>query len=194
ALNAAQPVGTPAGTIGAGTIRIAATRDVLIQNSGDARTRAGFTAGLGGLEVTAGLDGPISGGALLDVVINGRVQLPAGGFATNNDTRDLVRLVPDLKALTPTSAVNGCVFGRPCSSGIGPELIAVLTGIEPLTLDELEGRDRLLQPMERLPLVLLQRLFDFGPLFSDVDATDPVTSGGNPALWLALPPEPKAQP
>ena len=184
ALNATPAGGDAVGTLSAGTLNLAASQDLLIQNSGTSQAKAGFTAGDGGLVVTA-----LAGGSQqpsLDLVINGRIRKSDGSFAVNLSTVDLVQFLPGLSGFTATSQVNGCVIGQTCTvipEGLEQSFLSFLTSVEPLTPEEQKERERLGSPAEKLPVVMQQRLFDFGPLFSDVDATDPVTSGGNPALW-----------
>jgi filamentous hemagglutinin family protein len=193
ALNALSLAGVPGGSIAAGAIAITASNDVLIQNNGTAIARAGFTAGAGGLVITA--TGQLGAALPLDLVINGRIRNAAGQFATNAGTINLVQVDPAVSSLTPTSTVNGCLFGQPClllGDGLEGPVITILTSVAPLTPERQLARGRLAEPAERLPVAMQQRLFDFGPLFRDVDATDPVTSGGNPALWLEQPTPPPA--
>ena len=195
ALNAAPTSGGGvAGRIGAGAIRISASNDVLIQNSGAAAQRAGFTAGTGGLTVTR------TGSGLLDLVVNGRVLVAGTGFAVNETTVGRVTYAPGVAAFTPTSTVNGCVVGVACQAGppppppppppkpkpevISQPVLTIVNNIQALTPEEVAKREAARAATERLPIVQLQRLIDLGPMFADPDATDPVTSGGNPALWL----------
>lgn len=184
ALNAAQAGGAAVGSIAAGSIGISASGDVLIQNSGGPAQKAGFTAGAGGLMVTR------TGSGLVDLVVNGRVLVAGIGFAVNNATVDEVAFLPGAAGFAATSTVNGCVIGGACGTpdALLDPVITLLTSVQPLTFEVQEQRARLAQPADKLPIMVLQRLFDFGPMFSDVDATDPVTSGGNPALWLGLEP------
>lgn len=183
ALNAAGAPAVAGGSIGAGTILASIGNELLIQNSGSVLLKAGFTTGTGGLQISrAG-----QGNGLLDVVINGRIQRADSSFAINRDTVDLVKFAPGTAVLTANSAVNGCIIGGICP-GVLPDAIAqpvvtIVNNIDALTIEEQVRREAARAAAERLPIVVLQRLIDFGPLFSDPDATDPVTSGGNPALW-----------
>jgi len=179
ALNGAAPVNAPGGSIAAGTIRLGAGSDLLIQNSGSLAVPAGFTAGIGGLSVSA------FGSGLLDMVINGRIARRTGGFATGADTLALVQYQPDINAMAASSQVNGCnIFSLcPTRGPLQDAIITVLTSVEPLTPEEYRDRGRQQASTPALPLQVIQGLYDFGPLFRDVDATDPATSTGNPALW-----------
>lgn len=183
--------GSVVGRIGAGTIQIRASSDVLIQNSGAATQNAGFTAGAGGLAVAR------TGTALVDVVINGRIKRPDNSFAANRDTLALVRFDPGASILTANSAVNSCLVTTGCllpnpnpepEPEPAPELtqpiVTIVNNIQELTPEQEEKREAAEAATEKLPIVLLQRLIDFSPLFVDPDTTDPVTSGGNPALWM----------
>uniref|UniRef100_UPI0018CC56D0 beta strand repeat-containing protein n=1 Tax=Sandarakinorhabdus oryzae TaxID=2675220 RepID=UPI0018CC56D0 len=183
--NALNAAGTPAvagGSVGAGTIQISAVNEVLIQNSGTRPLPAGFTAGPGGLSISrAG-----QGNGLIDVVINGRIQLKDNSFATGQDTVALVQFAAG--SLTAGSQVNGCVIGGVCASvlpdTVSQPVLTIVNNVKALTPEEVARREAARAATERLPIVVLQRLIDYGPLFADPDANDPVTSGGNPALWL----------
>ena len=63
-------------------------------------------------------------------------------------------------------------------------IVTIVNNIQELTPEQEEKREAAEAAGEKLPIVLLQRLIDFSPLFVDPDTTDPVTSGGNPALWM----------
>ncbi|WP_353217452.1 hypothetical protein [Sandarakinorhabdus sp.] len=181
ALNAISADPALAGQIIAGAIRINAAQDVLIQNSGSAATRAGFTAGSGGLTVTA--TGTQAGA--LDMVINGRVLRDAG-FVINDDTRAAVIVQPSLDILTDTAQVNGC----PQLTGCAPPPAAqrrvdvIVNNVAALTPTQEQQREDAKKAVEKLPIILLQRLIDFSPMFADPDTSDPAASGGNPSLWL----------
>ena len=93
------------------------------------------------------------------------------------------------------SAVNGCKIGGICAGGrlddIAQPVLTIVNNVDALTPDREAARAAAGAAGDRLPLIMLQRLIDFGPLFADPDAKEPVTSGGNPALWLEPRPEPR---
>jgi hypothetical protein len=185
AVNAAGAPTVVGGSIGAGTILIGTGEEVLIQNSGTDQLKAGFTTGTGGLRIRRAFEGnnPIN------VVINGRIQRADNSFAINGDTLALVQLDPGISLVTADSTVNGCLFVSANCPGLLPEeiqqpVVTIVNNIEELTPEQEEQREAAQAAAEKLPIVLLQRLIDFSPLFVDPDATDPVTSGGNPALWM----------
>ena len=181
ALNAAGTPVVTGGSIGAGTIQISAGNEVLIQNSGTRQLPAGFTTGAGGLVISRAGQGNV----LIDVVINGRIQLKDDSFATGRDTVGQVQFTPG--TLAANSQVNGCVIGGRCAGVLPDEVsqpvLTIVNTVKALTPEELARREVARAATERLPIVMLQRLIDYGPLFADPDANDPVTSGGNPALW-----------
>jgi len=185
AVNAAGAPIVVGGSIGAGTILIGTGEEVLIQNSGTDQLKAGFTTGTGGLRIRRAFEGnnPIN------VVINGRIQRADNSFATNRDTLALVQLDPGISLVTADSTVNGCLIVSANCPGLLPDeivqpVVTIVNNIEELTPEQEEQRAAAQAATEKLPIVLLQRLIDFSPLFVDNDATDPVTSGGNPALWM----------
>ena len=185
AVNAAGAPSVVGGSIGAGTIQIGSGDEVLIQNSGTNQLKAGFTAGTGGLRISRAFEGnnPIP------VVINGRIQRPDNSFAINNDTLALVQLNPGISLVAADSTVNGCLIVTAACPDLLPDeisqpLLTIINNVEALTPEEEAQREAARAAGERLPILQLQRLIDFGPLFGDPDATDPVTSGGNPALWM----------
>ncbi len=185
AVNAAGASVVAGGSIGAGSILIGADREVLIQNSGTDRLKAGFTAGTGGLRIRRAFEGnnPI------DVMINGRIQRADNSFAINSDTLALVQLDPGISLVTAGSTVNGCIVTTASCPGLLLDelfqpVVTIVNNIEELTPEQEDKREAAQAAAEKLPIVLLQRLIDFSPMFVDPDATDPVTSGGNPALWM----------
>ncbi|MEI6487143.1 MAG: hypothetical protein WCO11_12895 [Sphingomonadales bacterium] len=177
ALNSAGPAAVAGGSLGAGTILVSVGNELLVQNSGNAVQRAGFTAGSGGLRISRLGDTATP----IDVVINGRSQRADGSFAANEATLPQVAFVPGAGILTANSAVNACLVVGGCP--VQQPVLTIINTVEALTIEEEVRRETARAAAEKLPIVLLQRLIDFSPLFSDPDATDPVTSGGNPALW-----------
>ncbi len=185
AVNAAGAPAVVGGSIGAGTILIGADREVLIQNSGTDQLKAGFTAGSGGLRIRRAFEGNNP----MEVVINGRIQRADNSFAVNADTLSLVQLDPGISLVTAGSTVNGCIITTATCPGLLLDelfqpVVTIINNVEELTPEQEEQREAAQEAAEKLPIVLLQRLIDFSPLFVDPDATDPVTSGGNPALWM----------
>lgn len=190
ALNAASAPAVPGGSLGAGSILVSVGNELLVQNSGDATLRAGFTAGSGGIRISR------LGTTAIDVVMNGRIQRADATFATNNDTLTLVQFDPGTSIVTTNSAVNACLVQGGCplpppppppppglDPGVSQPVLTIVNNVEALTPEEESQREEAQAAAEKLPIVLLQRLIDFSPMFADPDATDPVTSGGNPALW-----------
>ena len=189
AVNAAGAPTVAGGSIGAGTIQIAAGNEVLIQNSGTDQLKAGFTTGTGGLRISRASEGSNP----IDVAINGRIQRADNSFAINGDTLALVQFVPGTSLVTANSTVNSCLVTTGCllpnpEPEPDPELtqpiVTIVNNIQELTPEQEEKREAAEAATEKLPIVLLQRLIDFSPLFVDPDTNDPVTSGGNPALWM----------
>lgn len=174
---------TPSGSsLAAGTLTLAARDTLLIQNGGTEDERAGFTA----TTLIVSRSGATAGG-LLDMAINGRIRLADGTFATNGDTRELVQFTPDTGILTADSMVNGCIIGGICP-GILPEgteqpVFSIVNNVAALTPEEQQQREEAAEAAEKLPIILLQRLIDFSPIYAAPDSNDPVTSGGNPSLW-----------
>jgi hypothetical protein len=185
AVNAAGAPTVVGGSIGAGSILIGVAQELLIQNSGTNLLKAGFTTGTGGLRIRSIADGPVP----IDVVINGRIQRADNSFAVNSDTLSLVQLDPGISLVTAGSTVNGCNITTANCPGlllddIRQQVVTIINNVEELTPEQEKQREAAQEAAEKLPIVLLQRLIDFSPMFVDPDATDPVTSGGNPALWM----------
>jgi hypothetical protein len=205
ALDAAASAPDQAGRIAAGRLELLASRSLLIQNTGSAALRAGFTAGSGGMDVTqlaagagsgeqgfaigsdprVGLPGiSFAGSPLLDMVINGRAAGEGGSYLTNNQTRSVVGLFASESVFTATSSINGCIIGGPCPDGDGV-ITSIINNIEALTLPRELARDAAGRSMARLPLLIFDQLYDLASPFEEPDITEPVSGAGNPALWLA---------
>ncbi|WP_449469538.1 beta strand repeat-containing protein [Sphingobium chungangianum] len=153
-----------AGMLQAGTIRLAATDGIFIQNSGLSTSfadRRGFTAN--SLIISSGNGSP-------QIAINGRLALAGGGFATGLDTIPLVAIDGGYAA---GSKVNGCFIFGSCTA---------------LSFDSRDTFDGLLDPT-----VAVSRIFPtafialrdvvtegFPPLIDE-----PVTGAGNEDLWEA---------
>jgi hypothetical protein len=191
ALAAAAATPDLAGAIAADKILISAQASFLIQNSGSLEQKAGFSAGSGGLSVRP------SGTTALDVVINGRAQDTAGTFQINQKTIDVIRFASATDApagFTATSTVNTCVVGNICGlapdeggmivANIGNTVVALTDEVQK-TPEEVE--EEAIEAAEKLPQMRISRLVDLSSAIDDVSITDPVTGGGNPALWLDLP-------
>ena len=172
------------GALSADSLRITARTSFLVQNSGSAGQRAGFSAGPGGLQVAAGTD------TALDMVINGQVTDGTGTVFVNADT---LGQVARTGGFTPQSSVNGClVSGEACTnpqdSATATVVGAIVTNIVNLAdkqADELDRRaDDTGTAAEKLPQARIARLVDLGESVPDAVITDPVTGDGNPALWL----------
>ncbi|WP_439547504.1 beta strand repeat-containing protein, partial [Sandarakinorhabdus sp.] len=217
ALNAAATNLASGGSLIADIIRINAAQDVLIQNSGDAQTSAGFTAGSGGVIITA-IGSP---NELVELVLNGRVLGEDGNFVVNDGTRSLITLLPDPTRFAAGAQINGCALVSGCAVEPPPpppeppppppsppepqppeppsppepqpqlppeqseqQVAVIVNNVVALTPDEEQQREEAQEAVEKLPIVVLQRLIDFSPLFAAPDTNDPAASGGNPALWL----------
>lgn len=153
-----------AGMLQAGTIRLAATDGIFIQNSGLSTSfadRRGFTAN--SLIISSGNGSP-------QIAINGRLALADGGFATGLDTIPLVAIDGGYAA---GSKINGCFIFGSCTA---------------LSFDSRDTFDGLLDPT-----VAVSRIFPtafialrdvvtegFPPLIDE-----PVTGAGNEDLWEA---------
>ena len=180
-----------AGALAADRIVVSARASFLIQNSGSLAQKAGFSAGTGSFTIRP------SGTTPLDLVVNGRAQDSAGTFQTNQKTIDVIRFASasDSPAgFTATSTVNGCIVGNIC--GLAPEeggmaVANIVTNLQGLientaeTPEEQEEEAR--QAADKLPQMRISRLVDLSSAIEDVSITEPVTGGGNPALWLDLP-------
>ncbi|MBC7522465.1 MAG: hypothetical protein H7268_15400, partial [Sandarakinorhabdus sp.] len=192
ALLAAVPASADlVGALAAGQISVAAQGSFLVQNSGSAAQNAGFSAGSGGMRITA------SGSTPLDVVINGRAMDSTGTFQINRNTIDVISFVSggegNTIGFTASSTVNTCTIGRLC--GLDPEepadrpIIAIINNVAEIAKDaqsdtEEEQEEAALEAAENLPQMRISRLIDLSSTFDDVTITDPVTGGGNPALWM----------
>ena len=155
--------------------------------------KAGFSAGTGGFTIRP------SGTTPLDLVINGRAQDSTGTFQTNQKTIDVIQFASPSASdgpagFTATSTVNGCIVGNIC--GLAPEeggmvVANIVTNLQGLientakTLEEQEEEAK--EAAEKLPQMRISRLVDLSSAIEDVSVADPVTGGGNPALWLDLP-------
>ncbi|GLV30616.1 hypothetical protein TomTYG75_31310 [Sphingobium sp. TomTYG75] len=151
-----------AGMLQAGTIRLAATDGIFIQNSGLSTSfadRRGFTAN--SLIISSGNGSP-------QIAINGRLALAGGGFATGLDTIPLVAIDGGYAA---GSKINGCFIFGSCTA---------------LSFDSRDTFDGLLDPtvaVSRIIPTALIALHDvvtegFPPLIDE-----PVTGAGNEDLW-----------
>jgi hypothetical protein len=54
--------------------------------------------------------------------------------------------------------------------------------------EQSEAEEAAKEAAEKLPQARIARLVEIGTVVPDVVVTDPITGGGNPALWLGLPP------
>ncbi len=208
-LGAAAATPGTAGALGAGTLTLTARRSLFIQNSGSAVLRAGFTAGSGGLRVTAG------GDSALAMVINGRL-IGSGGIVTNEAVREAVTLAGSA-GFDAASSVNGCLLTATlCTAiiptedsedrifNIGVNLGDIGRGPRrdgrqgdppgPGGDDTRPPPDPVREAAERLPEPRLARLVDLGTAEFEADVTEPVSAGGNPALWQDTPVPPPASP
>jgi hypothetical protein len=197
----AAPSATPdaAGALTAGRLTVSASSSFLVQNSGTLAIKAGFTAGTGGMVVAA------SGTTPLDVVINGRVAGTDGAFIINKKTVEAITFVSGGEGTGPgfteTSTVNDCLIGRLCGldpdeggnvvSAIAPNILYLADEGEEAVADKME---ELLNGIDKLPIMRTKRLVDLSAAVEDVIITDPVTGGGNPALWLDRETIPSIQP
>lgn len=180
----------PEGYLQAGEIRLAASGSLLIQNSNDAGSFGGFTAGAGGMHVVAiGETQPV------DVVIYGRLADAAGGFVINNAVRDALTLDGQGQGFSSVSSVNGCLLTAASCDGVAPpqptedpvvatiatDVLAIVTGdvVPPAILTDEEAGQA---GGERGPIVPPVSLISTGAMQSDELIEEPVTGGGNPSL------------
>ena len=151
-----------AGMLQAGTIRLAATDGIFIQNSGLSTSfadRRGFTAN--SLIISSGNGRP-------QIAINGRLVLAGGGFATGLDTIPLVAIDGRYAV---GSKINGCFLFGSCTT---------------LSFDNRETFDGLLDPTVSVSRIFPTALIElrdvvtegFPPLIDE-----PVTGAGNEDLW-----------
>ncbi|KPF79975.1 hypothetical protein IP88_01100, partial [alpha proteobacterium AAP81b] len=210
ALNAAPATPALDGALQAGTIAIRAAATLLVQNSGDAATRAGFSAGTGGLSVTT------TGQAPLDLVINGRLIGGAGVTIVNNEVREALTLTAGDAGFAAGASVNGCLLSAdncgvavPDDSGdriinIGVNLVDLggrgpgggpgggppSNEGGPPRPGQPQGPDPVREAAEKLPEPRLTRLVDLQAIDIDEEINEPVSAAGNPAMWQDTPPPP----
>ena len=150
------------GMLQAGTIRLAATDGIFIQNSGlstNFADRRGFTAN--SLIISSGSGRP-------QIAINGRLATAGGGFATGLDTIPLVAIDGEYAA---GSKINGCFIFGSCTT---------------LSVDNRDTIDGLLDPSAAVSRTFPAALIElrdvvtegFPPLIDE-----PVTGAGNEDLW-----------
>ena len=151
-----------AGMLQAGTIRLAATEGIFIQNSGLSTSfadRRGFTAN--NLIISSGNGRP-------QIAINGRLALADGGFATGLDTIPLVTIDGRYAA---GSKINGCFIFGSCTT---------------LSFDNRETFDGLLDPTVAVSRIFPTALIELRDVVTEgypplID--EPVTGAGNEDLW-----------
>ena len=151
-----------AGMLQAGTIRLAATDGIFIQNSGLSTSfadRRGFTAN--NLIISSGNGRP-------QIAINGRLALAGGGFATGLDTIPLVTIDGRYAA---GSKINGCFIFGSCTT---------------LSFDNRETFDGLLDPTVAVSRIFPTALIELRDVVTEgypplLD--EPVTGAGNEDLW-----------
>jgi hypothetical protein len=127
AINTPSRIVKPEGSLQANRIDLAAEDFLVIQNSGTGALAAGFTAGSGGMSITAtgtNIADPADPSRGLDLVVNGRILGTAGAFITNAATRNniIYRSInaqqAPLTSFATLSTVNGCPIGNgPCVAG-----------------------------------------------------------------------------
>ena len=151
-----------AGMLQAGTIRLAATEGIFIQNSGLSTSfadRRGFTAY--NLIISSGNGRP-------QIAINGRLALAGGSFATGLDTIPLVTIDGRYAA---GSKINGCFIFGSCTT---------------LSFDNRETFDGLLDPTVAVSRIFPTALIELRDVVTEgypplID--EPVTGAGNEDLW-----------
>lgn len=52
---------------------------------------------------------------------------------------------------------------------------------------EQDAKEAATEAAKRLPQARISQLVDMGEVIPDVVVTDPITGGGNPALWIDVP-------
>lgn len=177
------------GVIQANRIELAATDDIIIQNTGSAALAAGFTAGTGGLAITNRGGTQATGG--FNVLVYGRIQ-NAAGFATNNDTLPVVSFASGQASGTAgystQSVVNGCpIIGGCLVTPPPPTDVLTPPPVAALVRDVIDGtliqvsRDTVFLPSFNEPVTI-----DLTLLQNPAIVTDPVASAGNPILWESM--------
>ncbi len=172
------------GFVRAGTIRIAATDRIYVQNSGDGDSRnpddrAGLSAGSGGIVLAARSSAPV------EVIINGRQNNGSTAAILGKDLVAAVRtegLQGSGFLFAEGSTINGCaVGGGPCgvffTAGADP---AVMETENIRELNEEEEEAALTRP----PAIGFNRLITLeGSLFPTI-IDEPVTGSGNEDLSI----------
>ena len=151
-----------AGMLQAGTIRLAATDGIFIQNSGLSTSfadRRGFTAN--SLIISGGNGRP-------QIAINGRLAMSDGSFATGLDVIPLVTLDGRFAA---GSKINGCFIFGACTT---------------VTVDGRETLESLLEPTVAVSRTFPTALIELRDVVTEgypplID--EPVTGAGNEDLW-----------
>jgi hypothetical protein len=194
------------GTLVANRITVNVGRAFLLQNTGNLRQRAGFTAGTGGLTIRAVGQGTDP----VDVIINGQSMRPpsspsgivgqavtADGFLTNENTREVVMFVPGQtgRGFSEATTVNGCGLGSaPCTIFANDEVttVSVQAALDvsteggpadtPSAEEEEELREETSEGDSR-PNVLVSRMIDASAVEDTPPVTEPVSGAGNPDLW-----------
>jgi hypothetical protein len=190
ALGTAPQVPLDGPVLAGGTLRFSVGRSLLIKNTGNARDRAGFSAGSGGIQVTA-----LSGDSTtpLDLVINGRAlsdvgsplinQFTVGAFTFNGGQAN--------RTLSATASINGCLIGGGmCSIFVSDPVImaSMQAATEPEQLSELaeEERKRATEAVteaDKKPEIRMSRLIEGAIVNNDDVIDEPVSGSGNPGLW-----------
>ena len=204
-VNAPDGSNRPEGYISANSILANGFETLIIQNSGTAALRGGFSAGTGGFV----LDSPDMAAGAVDAVINGRVADGSGGFLTNDNTsRGLT--IEDPAPFSAGSTVNGCLLaGGGCPVVEPPIVPEPSTPEQPSTPDESigaiasdvrglvqeQGADEPSQDEEeraaeltpaatskKSPIAPNIPVVNTGRLDSSPAVDDPITGSGNPNL------------
>jgi hypothetical protein len=192
------------GGLSANRITVNVGRSFLLQNSGNFRQRAGFTAGTGGLTIRALTSGQST--APVDVIINGQsLQPPAqsgsgitgqaitpDGFFTNENTREVVIFVPGQtgRGFSDATTINGCALGDGACTIFASNEVTTVSVAAALDVTEGPGEAAADEELreetsegDSRPAILVSRMIDASAVEDAPPVTEPVTGAGNPDLW-----------
>lgn len=202
-LNAPAAVQRPEGVLRALGLELYPSDTLYIQNTGTARSPAGFLATLEASEIEPpGFENAEAQD--VDVVINGRFALAAGEIGGVDAFTAVIEAAESFEGFAPSSQINSCAFAADaCSAQVGPgddngELAVLQSEFElldgmrleedPFDLDQAtdEEEDEAEQAA-RAPIEPPVVLIDTRPLNPPIDIADPVSGSGNPAALAPLP-------
>lgn len=202
-LNAPATVQRPEGVLRALGLDINTTGTLYIQNTGTVLNPAGFLSDIAFTSVTAPANA--QPGATVSVIVNGAFQTPTG-IVSGFDAQALaIAGVIDPATFSDDSQINGCLLSAArcviLPGGDGePDIFGAISGQIafngenplgstpefPRSDDEEEGTDVLLPPGDNgpaSPIAPPASIINDAPLNAATPIEEPVTGGGNPALY-----------